>query len=264
MKKLIFILIFFINISHLNAIIVGNPSDPKMLTNGIFFNTKIVSFKAGYLYYNVYSSDFEDKFKSLMSTPSDVRQKIFASVLTLNFYKFFDISAILGTTNLEVDSIIDAKREFAYGFGIKTFLVKSNNFDISIDGKYFTSILKPSYFLVADETRGNGIYSIVDNFEQSLEEYQLSIAASYNTNFLIPYIGSTFLYYDIMPSPKIGKLALPAGGEFLFETNDSLIKNFWGAVLGISFTNLKKEAFLTLEGRFFDQNAFGFFGTIRF
>jgi hypothetical protein len=261
MKQIIFSSLFFLLLRfNLHGLIVSNPSDPCLYQNGLItcYQQKY-SFRVGYLYNNIYKGRFEDKFNGLESTPSDIQLCLNASVLTINFYNRLDIYGILGTSNLQIDQMIYTDRRLAFGAGFKTILLKMRCFDFSFDGKYFQTNQKPQYFVV-----DKNVFPLASSFEQKLEEYQASLALSYRTNFLIPYIGSTYLYSSISPNPKVGFLTLPGGSSLLFETNDSITRKKWGMVLGISVINRKNQANINIEARVFDQNAFAFLGTIRF
>jgi len=259
MKHIIFCSFIFIFFNTLQGLVVGNPSDPCLYSNGLIFNKKNYSIKGSYLYNNIYKGRFEDVIKNLESTPSDIKIALIASVLTFNLYNFLDLYVILGTTNIQIDQMIYTDRRFAWGAGFKSLIFKIKNFDFSIDGKYFETSQKPQYFIVEKE-----VYPLMSSFEQKLEEYQASVAMSYKTNLLVPYIGSTFLYSTITPNPKGGYLKLPGGGKLFFVTTDSITRKKWGMVLGTSVINKKKQANLNIETRVFDQNAFAFIGTLCF
>jgi hypothetical protein len=260
MKKTIFFCIIFLFFNKGFTLVIGNPSDPDLYFNGLTSSyKKNFSFRASYLYNNIYKGRFQDKFKTIESTPSDIKLKLLAAILTFNLFNRLDLYSILGTTNLQLDQLIYTDRRFAWSTGFKALLLKIKRFDFSFDGKYFATTQKPQYFVVDKD-----VYPLADSFEQKLEEYQASFSMSYKTNLLIPYIGSTFLYSTITPDPKIGYMTLPGGGQLLFETSESITRRKWGMVLGISVVNFKNQANLNIETRMFDQNAFAFIGTFRF
>ncbi|EKE22094.1 MAG: major outer membrane protein [uncultured bacterium] len=261
MSRIISFSIFIMfSVINLHGIIVGNPSDPCLYTNGLISScAKNYSFRISYLYNNVYKGKFQDKFPTLSSTPSDIRYLLQASIATFNIYNRLDLYAILGTTNLQIDQMVYTNRKFAWGAGFKVLLYKQNCFDLSLDGKYFQTNQKPQYFVV-----DKSVYPLATSLQQTLEEYQASLALSYKTNFLIPYIGTTFLYSVITPEPKGGLLTLPGGESLFFDTSDSISREKWGMALGISIINKKNQANLNIETRIFDQNAFSFLGTLRF
>ncbi len=267
MKGLIFISFLFVLLqTNIYGIIVSNPSDPHLFTDGIYTTgEKNFSMRGSYLYNNVYTSNFKDTL-SVISLPFDVKYELMAGVLTFNFFTRLDLSGFAGTTNLEIfdDERISTGRKLAYGGGFKLLVWRARRLDISLDGKYFKSTLQPKFFLVSVADTGSEVFELATKFEEAIEEFQGSLAISYPTKFIIPYIGFTFLYSEVRPAPKVGILKMPEGGELVFFTNDSVIDNFWGFVIGASLINKKEQATLTVEARFFDQNAFSFLGQIRF
>lgn len=260
MRKLVFCCAVFLFFTKIYGLVVGNPSDPDLYSNGLFTSCKKkYSLRASYLYNNIYKGKFEDKFQGLESTPSDIQLCLQAAVMTLNLYNRLDIYGILGSSNLQIDQLIYTNRRCAWGAGLKALLIKIKCFDFSLDGKYFQTNQKPQYFVVNKE-----VYPLGSSFEERYEEYQVSLSLSYKTNLLIPYIGSTYLYSTITPNPHGGLLILPDSSSIFFETNDSITRKKWGMVLGVSVINRKNQGNLNIETRVFDQNAFAFLGTLRF
>ncbi|MFA6119659.1 MAG: hypothetical protein WCT85_07025 [Parachlamydiales bacterium] len=260
MSRFFLYIVFLFYFAKLSALAIGNPSDPGLYHDGVISSCrKNFSIRASYLNDHIYKSKFEDKFKNLSSTPSDIQMNIYAGIITFNFYNYLDIYAIAGSTNLQIDNQIFTNRRFAWGAGFKTIFMKFNNIDFTFDGKYFSTIQKPQYFVVEEK-----IYPLATSFEQHLEEFQGSIGISYVSNYLIPYIGTTYLYSTITPNPAAGLLILPGGDTTYFDTSTSIAKKRWGLALGMSVINKKKQATLTLETRMYNQNALSFLGTLRF
>lgn len=267
-KKLIFISLFFL--PKVFSIAVGNPSDPGLYLNGVFTsNKKIASFRASYLYNNIYKSEYKSNVS--LDAKTDVKMKIFASILTLNFFNRLDLYGILGQANFKFLGIEDALEfndsGFAWGGGFKLILYKGNSIDFSFDGKYFSTKQRFDFFIVEKL-----IYTLDEPFCQHLEEIQGSLAISYKTPFLIPYIGATFLYTldtDIFPYSRIVPHPLVSvlnrgKDKALFETREFKPQDYFGALLGISLIDKQKNATLNLELRLIDQNAFAFIGSFRF
>jgi len=258
MFRFIFLFSVFL-FSKVFSLPIGNPSDPGLYFNGLFTSKmKNASIRASYLYNNIYNAKYQDKL-ILTATPSDVKMRITAGVLTFNFFNRIDLLGILGTTDFELDTLIFSDRTLAWGAGLKLIIYKGEKIDFSLDGKYFSTKQRPTFFLVE-----KAVYPLVGSFKEHIEELNGSFALSYKTNFLIPYIGATFLYSRIVPKPLVGYLLLPDGDQTVFATNDSDIKNMFGVAAGVSIINRQKNATLNLETRVLDQNAFAFIGSIRF
>ncbi|NGX57092.1 MAG: hypothetical protein K1060chlam5_01348 [Candidatus Anoxychlamydiales bacterium] len=254
MKRTLFLFLFFLNIGF--SIYVGNPSEPILLKNSIIKNyNSNFSLEISYLQDYIYRSQFQDKFESLQSTPSDIKILSYLSILTLNIINRIDINILLGSSDLKVDRLIKTKNNFSYGLGLKAILFNKKDFDIGFDFKYFTSTFKPTYFVVDDEDDGTIIYDIIGSFKQRYEEYIGSLLISYKTPLLTPYIGASFIYADLTPKPSVGKIFIPEVGEYPFVTSDSKIKDNFGMVIGVSIINLNKQINLSIENRLFNQNA---------
>ncbi|NGX48602.1 MAG: hypothetical protein K940chlam5_00190 [Candidatus Anoxychlamydiales bacterium] len=268
LKKTIFIFLFLF--SKAFSIVVGNPSDPGLYLDGFFSsNEKAASFRASYLYNNIYKQEFKNSVNT--QATSDVKMEIFASILTFNFFNRIDLYAILGKANYQFTDVDDAlffqDDKFAWGAGFKLILFKGNNIDFSFDGKYFSTKQRTNSFVIEKQ-----IYDLNGPFRQRLEEVQGSFAISYKTHFLIPYVGATFLYTldteffphsRIIPKPLV-RIISRGDTEAIFETRDMKPKDLFGAVLGMSIINKHKNTTLNLETRLVDQNAFAFVGTLRF
>jgi len=261
--------IFFL-FSKAYSLVVGNPSDPGLFENGVFTkNKKVASFRASYLYDNIYKVEYTNNLQ--LQAKTNVKMKVLASILTLNFYNRLDLYGILGKANYEFldigDALLLTDDNFAWGAGLKLLLYKGKNIDFSFDGKYFSTKQHPSFFLIEKL-----VYTFEGSNTHHLEEIEGSLALSYKTNLLIPYVGATFVYTlntdefphsRIVPDPLVKILSR---GEDLveYETGDLKPKMNFGAVIGISIINKRKNATINIETRVIDQNAFAFIGTLRF
>lgn len=267
-KILTFAFLFFFTKAF--SIVVGNPSDPGLYLDGFFSSKeKKTSLRASYLYNNVYKQEFKNNLR--LQATSDIKMKIFASILTFNFFNRLDLYGILGKANykfLDVDDSLSFQDDgFVWGAGLKLILFKGEKIDFSFDGKYFSTKQRANFFIIE-----NLQYNLDGPFRQHFEEVQGSFAFSYKTNFLIPYVGATFLYVldtdffpytRIKPKPLV-RIISREDARAIFETADMKPKDYFGAVLGISIINTHKNTTLNLETRVVDQNAFAFVGTIRF
>ncbi|MBN2479512.1 MAG: hypothetical protein JXA94_04720 [Parachlamydiales bacterium] len=211
------------------------------------------------MYNNIYKGRYQEKNTDPGSLPSDTKLRINCALISLNMNKILDLNVILGSSDLQIDQEIYAYRRFAWGAGFKLVLCKYKNVFASFDGKYFQTDQKSDFFIIDKE-----VYPLKTAFKQTYEEYQGSLSISYPTKFLSPYIGATYLYSDITPTPKGGILILPGGSELDFDTNNYTVRKNFGMVVGTTISNLSSKATISIETRMFDQNAFAFVGQIRF
>jgi hypothetical protein len=255
MKKAFYLFLFFFNLGF--SIYVGNPSDPIILKNSIIKNNlKNYSIQLSYIQDNIYKSDFQDKFDTLQTTPSDVKILSYLSQVTFNILNRIDLNFLIGSSSLKVDNLIKTDNHLSYGVGLKTILYTDKDFDIGIDFKFFRCDFKPTYFLVDDEEDGSQIYNIVGKFKQRYDEYIGSLLISYKTPLLNPYIGLSYIFADLVPDPSVGIIFIPGIGNYPFATSESKIRDYFGLVLGITILNINKQMLITLENRSFNQNAF--------
>lgn len=245
------------------GIFVSNPSDPHLFQDGLFVGKcNWLSFRLGYVNEIVLKGrcKYEFQKKGNPTEKLDTQMLNYYGVATFNLLSRLDIQIIGGSVRMEIDEQIFPKREPAWGLGGKLLLFKSCYFDFSFDGKYLSSHQKPTYFVVQDM-----LAPLVDTkLQLDYEEWQLSLAMSYKTDCIIPYIGVT--YFDCRLKPNCYDLLLSLPNiPLLF---DATYKSFnsrknWGLVLGASIYACDRAS-LTIEARNFDQTSVNGILQVRF
>jgi hypothetical protein len=195
-----------------------------------------------------------------MHPPSNYTSlKTDAATITLNFRNRLDLTAIIGSSQLQIDQDVFTKRQFAWGVGGKLLIWKSNSILVGLDAKYLESKQKPLYFL------GDGYaYNIVSDFKLNYTEMQAAIGAAYLTKVISPYIYVSYLYSKIDPEPYSVIVQLPFMDMTVDTTSNSIInQRRWGMAVGGTILG-GKIASLNIESRFINQNAINISGEIRF
>jgi hypothetical protein len=264
-KNFFFIFILFLFTKGF-SIFVGNPSEPTFFSDGIFTSDKKnISLRLAYLYDNIYNAKFLNNTVGITNNIS-LKTQMQGSVITLNFFNRLDLLAILSNCKTtyfdttENNKMFDSN--FGWGVGLKLLFFKSKNMDLSIGSKYFETTQKPNYFVIEDI-----VFLTNQKFSQKIQILQASLAMSYRTNFLSPYVGaiaSCRKYTKILPKPLVLTNLEGGGITALFQTKDSSLKDVYGLVAGMSVSNLHKNLNLTIETRYIDLFSYAFIGSFRF
>jgi len=245
------------------GIFVSNPSDTHLFQDGFFLGKcDWLTFRLGYVNEYVLKSrcKYEFQREGEPTEKLDAEMLNYYGVATFNILSRLDLKVIGGSVRMEIDEQIFPKREPAWGVGAALLLFKSCLFDFTIDGKYLCSYQKPTYFVIEDM-----LAPLVDTkLQLDYEEWQVSLAMSYKTDCIIPYIGVT--YFDCRLKPNCYDLLVTLPNiPFLFDVT---YKSFnsrknWGLVLGASIYACDRAS-LTIEARNFDQTSVNGILQVRF
>lgn len=247
--------------AHLCAIFYANPALPLLETSGLIRSDSSYSIRAGYmsdyLYEQSYSEEFHTPGEPIPTSKSSICTN--AGTLTFNFKNRLDLTAILGTAQLQIDQEVYTESQFAWGIGSKCVLFRIGEIAFGCDVKYFASEQSPLYFL--SEGRA---YNVVSDFHLSYQELQAAIGLSYCAKALSPYIHGTYLYSKIDPSPRSAVLQIPFyDSSTIIIPHPIVAKRRWGIALGATLLGCEKAS-LTIESRLFNQNAINISGELRF
>src|SRR5579872_3206355 len=133
----------------LSAILVGNPGQPGLLHEGMFY-TSWWSFRVTYFDDYIYQERFRDEFKidDIPRSKSNMKLSTFAAQGILNFKDRIDIYGIIGSSKIKIDEEIFSKRRLCGGLGTRVVILHEGNFYFGADFKYFESDQKPAFFVV--------------------------------------------------------------------------------------------------------------------
>jgi hypothetical protein len=244
----------------LQAIFVGNFASPCLDTESAFLpQYSWFGVRAGYVYDYIYKGRYEEKFKTLSSTPSHTKILTQVGLISFMIKKHLDIYGFMGKSHFQLDDLIYSNPRFSWGAGAKLTIAKFYKFRLGIDGKYFYMAPRASFFSLEKK-----IAPLISDFFMEYEEIQGAIGLSYKIDPFVPYAGLVYLHSSVEPHPKLGLLQIPLTDVIMdFTTNSAVSRRSWGAVLGTSIVSGKKF-FLNLETRFAYQNAYSLSGELRF
>lgn len=246
----------------LSAMLVGNPDQPHLQTQGIFQKApSIASVRLGYFDDYVYHQAYIDEYviAGQAQTLTNVKLSTYAGTVTLNFIDRIDLYGILGASRIKVDQEIIAKRRFSWGAGIKFVIYQEGNFCLGGDFKYFETSQKPTFFLSEDLA-----YNVIMDYRLDYAETQAAIGMSYKFWLLSPYINATYLSSSITPHPKTALVRYPFM-DLAIDVPSSDVSNssHWGMAVGMTLID-RATASLALEWRLFNQYAVNLNGEVRF
>ncbi len=246
----------------LEATYFSNPGEPALLTEGVIQSPPSwYCLRAGYMADRLYQQNYKEEFPSPGTHPPSnyTKMNMDAATLAICIKNRLDISILLGSAQIQIDQDVFTKRQFAWSLGGKYIIYKTGSVYVGLDLKYLESKQKPLYFL------GEGYaYNIVSDFKLSYTEMQAALGAAYKTKRLSPYIYLSYLYSKIEPVPYSVIVRIPTF-NMTADTSSHSITNQrrWGMAVGGTLLG-GSEGSLTIESRFFNQNAVNVSGEIRF
>jgi hypothetical protein len=240
----------------------GNPALPALQGEGLIKSPPSwYCLRVGYMADSLYTQRYKDEFTIDGATnPSNsVQLATEAATITLDFKNCFDLTLLLGSAQIQIDQEVYAKRQFAWGVGSKWILYRTDSIYCSIDLKYFESEQKPLYF-VSD----GYAFDILSDFKMDYTEMQAAFGAAYQTGVLSPYLYLTYLYSKIEPRPDSLIVQIPYYDDSIITSSRSVLgARRWGMAVGATLIGGKMGS-VTVESRFFNQNAINISGEIRF
>ncbi len=260
--------LLFLSSSSLYAMFIGNPAEPAVMDKGIWSKISCISFRIGSQGDWIYKQRFEGK-KFVLSddgiliaeeTHTKNQMTTYSGIATLNVVKRVDLYALLGSSKMQIDDILYARREFSWCVGAKTVFLKHKNFFFGADVKYFETDQKPRYFVI------DGLpFNVVNDYHSNYYELQAAIGMSYRISLFVPYIHATYIYSHITPSPPLVLVRFPNDvNEFAdIEIPTLSSRKNWGMAIGFTLVDLGKAS-LGFEWRTINQNAVNVNGEIRF
>jgi hypothetical protein len=244
------------------AILVGNPSQPVLQTQGVLNAPPTWwCFRLAFLEDYVYRQRFKDEFKNFGASHTKTFAKLStdAALITLNFKNRIDLYGLAGSSQMQLDKEVYTNRQFCWGTGAKLIFLHEGKFRMGLDVKYFETDQKPLFF--ASEGLA---YNVLTNFKLKYHEIQTAVGMSYRSGPICPYIYATYLFTKIEPQPPSALVRIPQVNVLADIFMKSVVgQRRWGLTLGATLIDCKKAS-LTVESRLFNQNSIDVNGEIRF
>lgn len=235
------------------AFVSGNPAQPDLMPKGVVpFKNKVWSLRAAFLDDYVYSQHFRGDIEvdGVEEKPPSISIASEIAQITLNYARRLDLYGLVGSSKMQMDQEVFARRQFSWGLGAKGIIFELDCFRIGADFKYLQSDQKP-LFLVSSGLA----LDIESDLMLFYREYQGSFGLSYQSGIFCPYINGTYINAQFEPNQYIFLISVP-GFE---EPMDAMIcsfsgRNSWGLAVGATLV-MGEKGTLAVESRFFNQNA---------
>lgn len=230
----------------------GNPAQPDLMPKGVVpFKNKVWALRVAFLDDYVYSQHFEGNLEvaSVEEKPPSVSIASEIAQVTLNYARRLDLYGLVGSSKMQIDQEVFARRQFSWGVGAKAIAFEHNCFRIGADFKYFQSDQKP-LFLVSSGLA----LDIESDLMFFYREYQGSFGLSYQSGMFCPYINGTYINAEINPNQYTFLVSVPGFEEPMDAMMCSFSgKNPWGLAVGATLV-MGEKGTLSVESRFFNQN----------
>lgn len=283
MKRFIpMVLFLFISVAG-NALPLGNPADPTLLTKSVFLRkinsgccTPFSFLRSNYSSFRFgYYGDFvcNRYFELSEHSPFGVGKKIKKTKLTtnagyldINFCDQLDVFSTLGATFIRVRTndqswtpfrndigTMETETKFSWSLGARSTLFQCYNFSLGVEGQYFQNHTKIKRYFLHDFVIPN--YFHHDN-KATYREWQLGGGLAYTFNqpcfTCVPYAGVKYsnAHFDTR-NFKFNEINTDEIFTF-FNTKSS---KTWGYAVGITIV-VCNSVEATFEGRFADEKAF--------
>ncbi|MCB1181370.1 MAG: hypothetical protein KDK55_05050 [Chlamydiia bacterium] len=282
MKKLFVTVLTVLTCGAVYALPVGNPSEASLLCDGLFWEGSCcmdpcdpcaswcdaVSFRLGFYGDYVFNRHLEldnGSHKDIENTEIFTNAGYFA----LNMLDRLDIFALLGTTNVFIDTNaiaftnnnalrdrrieIETSTDFSWSVGLRASIWECGCTTLGGEFQYFRACPGITRVTVGGDS------SVYPNGpDLSWNEWQIGLGISHRVNMLVPYIAVKW------SSVKVGASdAMFTFGEDVVSLLDLNDKKGWGYAAGVTLVDCEKAA-VTAEGRWADEKAFYVNGQIRF
>lgn len=284
MKKLLMTMLTVLACGAVYALPVGNPADPLLLTNGIFWDSCWdddyydpcdpcgfewdMSLRIGYY------GDFVFDRKMELDGFGDGNIERFelytnAGLVVLNFWERLDIYATFGSTNFDIHTRsglfglpdvlgsftrIETDGAFSWSVGARAVLWNWGCTTLGLDARYFRA--RPDIKSIVYQ---GAITANPDDLELHYHEWQVDLGLSHRINMLVPYIAVKWSKADVDID---GNLVIPIL-EATFLGRDLENRRQWGYAIGVSLIDCDIMS-LNVEGRFRDESAVAVNAQIRF
>jgi hypothetical protein len=240
----------------------GNPAQSWLQTDGLWQTPPSwYCLRAGFMGDHIYRQRYHEEFH-IAGTPTPSSYATFwtdAATITLDFKNWLDFTAILGSSQLQIDREIYTKRQFAWGIGAKFLIYHTSSVFVGLDFKYFESEQKPIYLVSSGYA-----YNVLSPFRLNYCEEQAALGIAYKIQQICPYLQASYLFSKIEPQHPSIIIQMPTyDGVTQTESASVISGRRWGMAFGATIIGGSKGS-VAIESRFFNQNALNISGEVRF
>ena len=280
MKRLVATMLAVLTCGTVFALPVGNPADPKLYTNHLWFGdcewsdpcspcsswVDWFDLRLGYYGDCVYQRNLEVQD---IGTIAQSSVNTNAGLIVVNICEWIDLFANVGASTFSIESPavgtgVQLKLNFSptlsYGGGGRMTFWSSDNFYVGVEGQYFYSKTELDSF---EPLNTGAVTHFSDSNERNAKygEWQVGLACAYrftnSANFsMIPYAGIQFAGVDW----QLNGVANP---DLLTISNDLQEQRVTGWALGMTAL-LCDLVGVTVEGRWANETALSVIGQLSF
>lgn len=260
-KKLLYFFFVLSYCTSLYCLYMGNPASVEILSEGLWMSKESV-LSVGLNYQADVLLD-----KSLKPTNSTIKQvnrmnyTMQQGGLNISFLDRFEVFGLLGAQKFDFDILvsptlkqeIQTSNDLAWTLGFKALVYEEGPFVFGLDLEYETAHPNISQIIQ------NGVpFKSPQGSKFRYQEWQFSLAISYKTEFITPYIGYCYSH-PIINFKNFSPNFLPKHKRHFTVKGQ---KKSGGAV-GATLSNGKFFS-VTFEARFIDEAAFTATGSLKF
>lgn len=284
----------------LMALPLGNPADPKLLSQGVMQREcwvakshplsclNHINFRIGYYQdivtnrnlAQIVSSDLnQDTLESNLHT--------YAAYLAANICGRFDIFTTLGTSSYSyANTLIDwslagivpnengqswvySNNDFSWSVGGRLIAFECGALTFGVEGQYLHARPKISYLSLSSH-QGQGVpidYQLVmgsSGMATNYREWQVGLGVAYQSGWMVPYVGVKWSSARLNMGDPVFRTDIGIAGQDSLVTLRELEQSkTWGFAVGDSFV-FNPMMDVTIEGRFGDEVGFMINGQIGF
>jgi hypothetical protein len=159
---------------------------------------------------------------------------------------------------MQIDHNVYTEPQFAWGLGAKLLIYQTRSIGVGVDVKYFQSSQQPAYFVSEGYT-----FNVASKQTLKYIEEQAALGLSWKGSLISPYLYATYIYSKIDPQPMTVVVRMPIYDGYGQSVSSSIIdRRRWGMAFGATILGGKSGS-VTIESRFFNQNAINISGEIR-
>lgn len=294
MKKLSLTLLTILTCGALHALPVGNPADPALLCDGLFFEgtccldfcdpgaswCQALSFRIGYYGDFVFQRHLEIDRHEASDYIENSELFTNAGYFVINAWDRIDFFFTLGATNIFIETnyssfslptvitppafpaggnrfTIETETDFSWSIGARLILWQCGCTTLGAEAQYFST--RPSIERITAADRVSAY--IDDNITLKYREWQFGLGIAHRINIFVPY--AAIKWAGVKVDMDDARFDLSVDG-----VNDVILHNLEnrkdvGYAIGVTLTDCWKKS-LTIEARFADEKALYVNGQIRF
>lgn len=283
----------------LSALPVGNPSDPKLLTQGMFQDQTCdfghpltrclndMSVRFGY-----YQDNVVDRYLTQNDSSCDENQdtlnselNTYAGFVAVNFWDRCDLFLTFGTTNYMYKMSLEAlgdppassqlasnggvarvysNNDFSWSIGGRLIAWECGCWTVGLEGQYLQARPHLSYIEIStwQDTTADLTFGSC-GMTTKYSEWQIGLGTSYQVGWMVPYIAVKWSGARLDLGDLIFASIPQNAANSRIKLSELKSSKTWGFAVGTSLVSCDMAS-LTIEARFADEVGYYLNGQLRF